>query len=104
MSFEDGALQIQVTLSIPIEIRAKQVKLDLLTRREAKLTVVQSRVLDLIMTGLENKEIANELHVATRTAKFHVSNLLAKMGCANRAELVRVMASRQGEEECGNGS
>ncbi len=104
MSFHGGALQIQVTLSIPIEIRAKDVEVDLLTRREANLTVAQNRVLDLIMTGLENTEIANELHVTTRTAKFHVSNVLGKMGCANRTELVRAMATRQGEKECGNGS
>jgi len=35
-----------------------------------------------------NKEIAKKLRISERTAKFHVSNLLAKFGVQRRADLI----------------
>jgi DNA-binding CsgD family transcriptional regulator len=45
-------------------------------------------VADLLLENLSNKEIASRLHVSERTAKFHVSNLLAKYGVQRRADLI----------------
>lgn len=52
-----------------------------LSRREAE-------VLELLLRNLSNKEIAKELAISSRTAKFHVSNLLAKHGVQRRADLI----------------
>jgi FixJ family two-component response regulator len=37
---------------------------------------------------LTNKEIARELEISVRTAKFHVCNLLNKLGLENRRNLL----------------
>lgn len=48
----------------------------------------EREVLGLILENLSNKEIAGRLRISPRTAKFHVSNLLAKHGVRRRAELI----------------
>lgn len=50
------------------------------TRREAE-------VLNLIVKGESNGRIAQQLFVSEGTVKFHVKNILRKMGASNRAEL-----------------
>lgn len=52
------------------------------------LTQGEVEVLGLIAAGKSNREIAEELFISPNTAGHHVSNILTKTGCANRAELV----------------
>lgn len=60
----------------------------------------QREVLDLVLAGKPNKEIAAELHIAERTVKFHVSNLLRIFGASTRIGLARMAASAQGDAPC----
>lgn len=48
------------------------------------LTVSEQRILQLIVTGQSNKEIAFNLGVSENTVKTHVKNILAKLGVADR--------------------
>lgn len=48
----------------------------------------EQEVVELLMQNLSNKEIGSKLHMSERTAKFHVSNLLAKYGVHRRADLI----------------
>lgn len=52
------------------------------------LTQREQEVLQLVARGLPNKEIAAQLGIRERTAKFHVSTILAKLGATNRTEAV----------------
>jgi DNA-binding NarL/FixJ family response regulator len=52
--------------------------------RGHSLTVREGQVLRLLMRQLTNKEISKALLVSERTVKFHVSNILAKLGLENR--------------------
>jgi NarL family two-component system response regulator LiaR len=45
-------------------------------------------VLQLIASGLSNRQIAGELTLSESTIKFHISNILSKLGVATRAEAV----------------
>jgi DNA-binding CsgD family transcriptional regulator len=54
-----------------------------------KVSRREQEVLDCILQGSSNKEIAAKLNVAERTVKFHVSSLLAKFGVADRLALSR---------------
>jgi two-component system, NarL family, response regulator LiaR len=52
------------------------------------LTAREGQVLQLLFRHLTNKEIAHQLNIRERTAKFHVSNLLRKLGLENRRNLL----------------
>ncbi len=59
------------------------------------LTPREHEVLGLMVKGLTNPEIAERLVVSRATAKAHVSNVLAKLGAANRAEAVALALQRK---------
>lgn len=52
-------------------------------------------VLQLIARGMENAEIAGTLNISPRTAKNHVSNILAKLGVPSRIQAA-IYAVRRG--------
>jgi NarL family two-component system response regulator LiaR len=52
------------------------------------LTPREYEVLGLLVQGLSNTEISQELSVTHSTVKAHVSNILSKMGASSRAEAV----------------
>jgi len=55
-------------------------------RGDGTLTAREKQVLDLLGEGLSNTDIAARLYISRRTAEHHVSNILAKLGLASRAE------------------
>ncbi len=58
------------------------------------LTARQKEVLHLLATGLLNKEIADQLNISERTVKFHVSEILGKLGAGNRTEAAAIAMQR----------
>jgi two-component system, NarL family, response regulator LiaR len=60
-----------------------------------ELSARELEVLRLIARGMENAEIAQELGISPRTAKNHVSNILAKLGLPNRIQAA-IYAVRRG--------
>ena len=58
--------------------------LDLLTPREFE-------VLQLVITGMLNKQIAGELRTAEKTVKVHRGRVMEKLGVTSVAELVRLV-------------
>jgi len=54
------------------------------------LTPRELQVLRLLAEGLGNKELAGQLGISDHTAKFHVAQILAKLGAASSAEAVAV--------------
>jgi DNA-binding NarL/FixJ family response regulator len=59
------------------------------------LTDRQREILQLILRGRVNKEIADILHVSVKTVEFHRARLMAKLGVKTVAELTKV-ALQQG--------
>jgi DNA-binding CsgD family transcriptional regulator len=51
-----------------------------LTRRERQIAALVAR-------GLTNRQIADLLHIAERTAENHVQHILTKLGCQNRTQI-----------------
>src|SRR5215467_571108 len=58
--------------------------LDLLTPREFE-------VMQLVVTGMLNKQVASELGTAEKTIKVHRGRVMKKLGIASVAELVRLV-------------
>ena len=50
------------------------------------LTERERQVLRLVAAGKANKDIATELSISERTARTHVSNILAKLGMTSRTQ------------------
>jgi DNA-binding NarL/FixJ family response regulator len=60
----------------------KQSRMDLLTQREQE-------VLELLVYGHTNAEVAEKLHISDRTLETHRTNITGKLGLKSRADLVR---------------
>lgn len=58
----------------------------------ALLTPRQSQVARLIARGRSNKEIAGDLGIAFQTTKFHVHELITRLGARNRAHAAALAA------------
>jgi DNA-binding NarL/FixJ family response regulator len=54
--------------------------------RLARLTAQERRILDLIAEGMTNRQIGETLHLAEKTVKNYVSNLLTKLGMERRTQ------------------
>ena len=54
--------------------------------RLERLTEQERRILDLIAEGLTNRQIADRIHLAEKTVKNYVSNLLSKLGMERRTQ------------------
>ena len=64
------------------EEREARASIEQLTRREMQ-------VLKALAEGLTNKEIAERLVIAEKTARNHISHILEKKGFSNRVEIAR---------------
>ncbi|RAV27713.1 hypothetical protein DN748_17485 [Sinomicrobium soli] len=69
--------------------RAPGRKMEFLSARERK-------VVDLVLLGRSNKEIASELFISLSTVKTHITSAYSKLGVANRKELARKYRKKQG--------
>lgn len=59
--------------------------------RTAQLSARELMVLDLLLLGQRSDEIANQLSISARTAKFHQANILKKLGVDSRIDLIRLL-------------
>jgi DNA-binding CsgD family transcriptional regulator len=61
----------------------------------AKLTPRESEVLDYLVAGKSNKEVAAKLGVSPRTVEFHRAHIMEKAGAKRLPELVRIWLAAQ---------
>ena len=58
---------------------------------EGGLTDRERETLDLMLAGLQNADIADDLDISANTVKYHVRNILTKLGLGSRTELFRFL-------------
>lgn len=59
------------------------------------LTTRETEILNLIVEGKANQQIADNLFIAESTVKFHINNIFGKLGVADRTQAV-VLALKSG--------
>lgn len=77
---------IEKSHSEQVEVRRKQYALDKL----AALSNREQQVLDCVVAGYSNKQIARELDISVKTVETHRANLMDKMQAGSVSELVRL--------------
>lgn len=63
-------------------------------REPEALTAREQEVLQMMGAGLANKEIAARLGITLNTAKFHVTQILAKLNAGSRTEAASIAIRR----------
>lgn len=71
-----------------LEVQETTQVLGSLTRRE-------KQILDLLVLGKSNKDVAQSLSITVKTVEYHRSNLMKKTGANSLPELVRIHLSKE---------
>ncbi len=81
---------IEIALARDRESRSRHAQVRELRVRLDKLTSREREVLEFVIAGLLNKQIASEMGIAEKTVKIHRGRVMKKMQVASVAELVRM--------------
>lgn len=63
-----------------------------------RLTEREAEIMELMVAGKKNREIAKKLKISERTVEIHRARVMQKMGCGSLAELARMVLSRATEK------
>ena len=65
----------------------------------AQLTDQEKKILELIVDGQTNREIAGQINLSDETVKNYVSNILGKLEISRRSLAATLLAERRGRRE-----
>jgi FixJ family two-component response regulator len=82
---------IQQALDHDRKRREDQIEISSLQSRLESLTTREREVLDLVVTGMLNKQIAAHLQLSEASIKFHRAHVMQKIRADSVAELVRMV-------------
>jgi FixJ family two-component response regulator len=90
--FSDQLLLDRVRQALEIDLEAREVRRrrEDARRRLATLTAREREVLNLVVAGKANKEIASALGVSPKTVEVHRAHVMSKMYVDSLAELIRI--------------
>jgi DNA-binding NarL/FixJ family response regulator len=66
--------------------------------KREKLTEREREILSLMSHGLDNTSISNNLGITYRTAAFHVTNILRKLGVDSRQKAIALVFENSGDD------
>jgi len=52
------------------------------------LTSQESNIYELLVKGMQSKEVAANLNISVRTVKFHIVNIYKKLNVHDRSQLI----------------
>lgn len=98
--FEGSALlsRVRRALEREAETRVHAQRAEEARRRLATLTPREREVMDLVVDGLLNKQVAGELGISMKTVENHRARVMEKMGVVSLADLVRLSILAGGDQ------
>ena len=84
-------------LRLDAEQRVDAAHADSFKRRSERLSTRERQVMDLVLQGKLNKNIADELQISIRTDELHRSSDFEKMGVRTAVELARIVSASEGK-------
>jgi two-component system response regulator FixJ len=81
---------IHRSLKLSEYLHRQRARADSVNRRFAHLTARELELLELIVDGHSNKQIAAHMHISIKTVANHRASLMTKSGAANAADLARL--------------
>lgn len=88
---EDLLERIQRALALDCEMAGRRRRNDAIAQRLEQLTQREREVMDLVVAGKLNKQIADQLDISMKTVEAHRARVMDKMGARTLAELVRIV-------------
>lgn len=88
---EDLLSRIVRALELDSQIHARRQRDGAISHRLEQLTQREREVMDLVVAGKLNKQIADELNISMKTVEAHRARVMEKMGVRTLAELVKVV-------------
>lgn len=82
----------EFTLSIIKEVAAQKSDFGLF-EDEYGITKREKEIIELVVNGSSNAQIAEKLNISVRTVKVHLSNIFQKLNVSNRLELATLFYS-----------
>ena len=99
--FEEGELleKIEAAVSQSHRIRTALLEQEALNKRMNDLTPREQDVLNLIVKGRSNKQVASELAISPRTVEIHRARVMEKTEADSVASLVRMVTFLSTDDE-----
>jgi DNA-binding CsgD family transcriptional regulator len=97
-----GALRLFEQLGAPIFAQRARAELERIAGRApsgSELTPAEQRIAELVARGLTNREVAQELMIATHTVETALTRIYQKLRVRSRTELANRLAGRA--DDCG---
>jgi two-component system response regulator TtrR len=88
---EDLLARIERALELDSQIAARQQRDHAIASRLEQLTQREREVMDLVVAGKLNKQIADQLDISMKTVEAHRARVMDKMGVRTLAELVKAV-------------
>ena len=82
---------VETAIRRDTQLRSERMQRDKIAARLACLTPREREVLDLVVGGYINKEIAAQLGIQPRTVEIHRQQAMKKLGAHSSVELVRLV-------------
>ncbi|MBB3808555.1 response regulator FixJ [Pseudochelatococcus contaminans] len=90
--FDDEVLLAAIEKALGTHPKTSHVNADTIevNQRLQSLTTREREVLDCLVTGLSNKNIASELGISPRTVEVHRAHVMTKMNATSLSHLIRM--------------
>jgi two-component system response regulator TtrR len=94
---EDLLVRIRRALALDCQNASRRKRTDAVAHRLEQLTQREREVMNLVVAGKLNKQVADELNISMKTVEAHRARVMDKMGARTLAELVRTVMQNKEE-------